>query len=257
MNIMSIYKDGGIQINQTGWDTNLNYITEGPVWSGLKFYVDSTDSGSYPGTGNFWTDLAQAIPMQAFGVQLPFTTISGVNAFSFNGSGAWLMQNSSNAGLVPISGDTTIVMWYFHRTQTGRRTVLEKNGTILNSYQQEIAVNLDTGNLITYYSRNSTDSGVLPNLIPNTWQQTAIKITNGTTTQPRTGYYSLNGTGWAQAYTSNTNTAIAPAGKLCIGSGFYGPVVSGYISSVMIYDRLLSDKEILRVYQSHKNKYLN
>lgn len=244
-----------MQITRSGiYDQKFN---EGPVWNGLTMYLDAGDFGSYTGAGaKNWTDLVQGVVFTGLGPGMPFNHISGVPCLEFNGTSWWEMKNSEQAK-VNLSGDCTLIFWYYHVTPVGTKTILEKQGTTLLSYQQELDVTVYSSTF-TYYSRytpNTWDYGYLLGLNYSGWNQAAIKITDGTTEQPRSGYYSVNGANWVLNYTSRTSSPIVPAGKIVIGSGYGGCLASGYLNSVMIYNRLLSDQEIKLTYNTFKDKF--
>ena len=61
-------------------------------------------------------------------------------------------------------------------------------------------------------------------------------------------WYSANGASFTEDYTSRTSTAIHPAGNIVVGDGYNGRMESGYIAEVMVYNRTLTDVEILYNY---------
>ena len=122
------------------------------VRDNLSLAVDVSSTRSYPGSGDKWYDLSSnQITFSANGTQTPLSTINGVQCFNFNGSGYW--QSDSGHENVNFAGDCTLLFWFYAEDLTERDTFFEKAGTSYNSFQQEIAVTLETNEAFSYYSR--------------------------------------------------------------------------------------------------------
>lgn len=231
----------------------INYI----VTNGLALNLDAGNPYSYAGAGTTWYDVSgNNLIFNSQGVtQTPFTTIGGSPCFDFNGSGYW--ECGTNFNLVDLGGDCTIIIWFYCQTMATRRTIFEKAGTSYQSYEQEIAVTWEVANDFSYYSRFSPiydSAGTAVNTV-NSWNMVGIKMSTGKTTAARTGFYSKNGSPWVASYNSNSNVAVVSAGAIRIGSGYAGTVTDGYISSVLCYNRMLTDAEILQNYNATKGRF--
>lgn len=229
------------------------------VTDSLSMYVDTSHVSSYPKGGNKWYDLVNGLEFDSQGTPLSLNPLGGVEAFEFNGSGYW--RCSTNSNLVNMGGDCTLIMWVYSPSSIGsRRTIFEKEGTGgLNSFQQEIAVTWETPDIMTYYSRQnpSYDYAYVYNILFNgTWNMVSIKMSTGLTSADRTGFYSINGSNWIGGqYYTRSNTALTPAGDILIGSGYAGSVIAGGIGSVICYNKMLSDSEILQNWNATKSRY--
>jgi hypothetical protein len=226
------------------------------VNSGLVLELDVANTLSYPGSGTIWTDMTQNLVFnKAGGTQTPLTTFNGASAFDFNGSGYWAC--STNTSLVDMGGDCTLNMWFYCETLPSRNTIFEKAGTIYNSYEQEIAVTWETDNSFSYYSRYSAayDYAYVYGNVVNKWNYVSLKMSSGKSTTARTGFYSVNGVPYTASYNSRSNTALVEAGEIRIGSGYSGVVQTGAIAIVQVYNRMLSDAEILQNYNSQKSRF--
>jgi len=226
------------------------------VNNGLVLELDVANTLSYPGSGTIWTDMAQNLVFnKAGGTQTPLTTFNGASAFDFNGSGYWAC--STNTSLVDMGGDCTLNMWFYCETLPSRCTIFEKAGTIYQSYEQEIAVTWEPNDYMSYYSRYSPiyDYGYVFGMTLNKWNLVSIKMSSGKSTTSRTGFYSINGASYTSNYTSRTNTALVSAGEIRIGSGYAGSVLTGGISIVQVYNRMLTDVEVLQNYNSQKSRF--
>jgi hypothetical protein len=203
-----------------------------------------------------WYDLANGLQFNSQGTQTTYETVSGAKGFTFNGSGYW--QCSSNTNLVNMGGDCTLIMWlYSPASFPSRRTIFQKNGTIYQSYEQEIAVTWENPNTMTYYSRYSPvyDYAYIFNINSSAWNMVALKMSTGLTSTSRTGFYSINGGSWTSWYETRSNTALVAAADIVIGSGYAGPIHNGSIGSVMCYNKMLSDAEILQNFNATKSTY--
>lgn len=200
--------------------------------------------------------MAQNIVFNSGGTQTPFEIINGIPSFKFNDSGYWY-SSQQDANLVDLGGNCTIELWLYSKGITERDTVFEKAGTQYQSYQQEIAMTWEVNNDITWYSRYSPnyDYGHTGYLSLNSWNQIAIKMSTGKTTEARTGFYCINGSNWISNYTSRSDTAIVPAGRIRIETGYSGPVESGSIAIVRCYNRMLNDNEIKQNFKIFRDKF--
>ena len=234
----------------------LNNNIPAVVTSSLSLYLDPNNSSSFPQTGTVWYDLANGLQFNAWGAQTPFQTVSGAKAFTFNNSGYW--QCSSNTNLVNMGGNCTLIMWvYSPASSPNRASLFQKNGTVYQSYEQEIALTWENPTTMTYYSRYSPayDYAYVNGVNSSSWNMVAIKLSTGLTSSPRTGFYSINGASWTSNYSSRSDTALIPAADIIIGSGYAGPVYNGSVGLVMCYNKMLSDAEIAQNFNATKSTY--
>lgn len=227
----------------------------GIVTDGLSLCLMPQNSVSYPKSGGSWYDVVNGLTLTSYGTQTPFTTMGGALGFSFNDSGYW--QCTSGSNLVDLGGDCTIILWVYGTTGQSRRTIFQKNGTVYQSYEQEIAITWEAGNGFSYYSRccPTYDYAGTEATSANVWNMMGWKLSTGKTTSARRGYRSKNGSSWVEDYYSRSNTAITAAGDLVIGTGYAGTCYSGGIGTVLCYNKLLSDAELLQVYNATKGYY--
>lgn len=225
---------------------------------GLVMCLDASDDKSYSGNGNIWIDRVNNIQFESKGtIQTPFIKLGGTSCMKFNNSGYWeSLGGTDQSDKVDMGGDCTLIMWLYSEGVTERNVIFEKDGIGDNSYQREIAVTWESSNQFTYYSRkNNYDFGQTTNLDLNKWTMMAIKMSNGRTSTPRTGFYSKNGDNWISNYTSRSSSALESAGVIRIGSGYVGPLENGAISVVLCYNKMLNDEEILNNYNTYKSRF--
>jgi len=232
--------------------TDIDY--PGIVTDSLSLNLNPSCAASYPLGGTVWYDLVNGLQFNANGTQTPFTTMGGASGFSFNDSGYW--QCSSNYSLVDLGGDCTVVLWIYGVQGGSRRTIFQKNGTIYQSYEQELAMTWEVGSGLSYYSRyNDYDYAGTEATVSNAWTMISIKMSTGKTSTARTGFRSKNGSNWVQDYVSRSSTALVPAGDIQIGTGYSGTCYSGGIGIVLCYNKMLSDSEILQNFNATKATY--
>ena len=225
------------------------------VTDGLSCYLNPGNVVSYPKTGSVWYDLKNGLLFNSYGSQTSFTTMGGAPAFQFNGSGYWAC--TSNFSLVDFAGDCTLIMWIYNtdNPHDGRRTIFQKNGTIYQSYEQEIAVTWEAGTEFSWYSRYANYDYASTPAVDNGWTMMGIKMSTGKGTPCRTGFYSKNGGSWTNNYVCRSNNPIVPADAIVIGTGYSGAVQQGAIGMVMCYNKMLSDAEILQNFNATKSTY--
>ena len=222
----------------------------------IALHVDTNNTKSYPGSGTSWFDLVTTRSFTANGTQTPITIQDGNTCFQFNGSGYWESDGSTDD--CDMGGDCTLLIWMYHESNEERDTIFEKQGTSSLSYQQEIAVTLETNNRFTWYSRKTPNYDVgstTYTFSDNAWHLLGIKMSTGRTATARTGYYSQNGQAWVSNYTSRSDTALETAGNIRIGTGYAGSLEDGKIVSVTTYNRMLSDEEVADFYNATKTRF--
>jgi hypothetical protein len=226
------------------------------VTDGISLLLDPSNLKSYPGSGSAWTDLVNRIPFASQGVtQTPYSSVGGVQAFTFNNSGFW--QSTSGDSAVDLGGDCTVILWLYGADVTTRKSLFEKAGTTNQSYQQELAMTLETNEAFSYYSRFSPDYdfGNTSTLDIGAWSMTAIKMSSGKSAAARTGAYSKNGSAWITNYTSRSSVAVVPAGAIRVGSGYAGTMENCSVGAVICYNRMLSDAEIQQNFQAYRGRF--
>ena len=232
----------------------LNFDIGNIVTDNISLCLLPQNSICYPKGGGSWFDIANGLTLTSYGTQTPFTTMGGALGFSFNDSGFW--RCTSNSNLVDLGGNCTVVLWIYGTQGGSRRTIFEKIGTVYQSYEQELAMTWEVGSGLSYYSRYSDyDYSNTEATVANVWTMISIKMSTGKTSTARTGFRSKNGSNWIQDYTSRSSTALVPAGDLQIGTGYAGTCYSGGIGTVLCYNKMLSDAEILQVYNATKTYY--
>lgn len=221
---------------------------------GLQLFLDAKQSASYT-EGSKWHDLANGIRFNMIDSPLPNLNVDGADAFAFNNSGYW--ESEEGHDLVDMGGDMTLLMWVNSTDITERDTIFEKAGVQYQSYEHEIAVTWETNEGFSWYSRkNQYGYGRTNSIGQSGWCLVGIKMSTGKVQgQARQGWWSINGSNWNYNYTDRGANAILPAGPIRIGRGYAGPVESGAISMVMVWDRMLTDSEVSNIFNNQRSIY--
>ena len=197
-----------------------------------------------------------------YGTPNTIETQGRATVMDFNGSGYFEDIGGKSGGTVSYqnvnaAGDFTLLMWVYAEDLTERDTIFEKKGTIYQSYQQELAVTLETSEAFSYYSRrfDNHDHASTSAMTQNEFNLMGIKLSSGESTTARTGFHSKNGSAWAANYNSRSDTAIVAAANVRIGTGYAGAVENGKLGAIYCYNKMLSDQEVLQFYNATKGLF--
>jgi hypothetical protein len=226
---------------------------------GLFLHLDAGAPESYPGSGTVWYDLSGN--GRNFNIVAGAYNSSGPKYMDFNGSYG-MAKNADDFSLTDANG-LTYVLWTRvknasadWRTLTraygggGNHHVIIQNGgwnigmydntnaTGFNStgYSQQSLPNYGTSNWICMYFRWQSVSPYYEFSYNDTPSTIRGSLTS-TNARHNTGFGALGG------YQSNSTDPS-------VGSQFWGD-----ISSFMVYNRRLSDTELLQIYNVQKSRY--
>lgn len=217
------------------------------ITSGLVLNLDASNSASYSGTGTTWTDLSGS---GNNGTIISGTTYSNINGGTMVFSGA--LNNRVQTNFAPTFTDFTVCVWFKDNgsPQYGRLIDkdyvngfhLQRNNTTANSWGGGIK---EAG--IPY--------GIYLTLTDGQWHF-LTSIRSGTT-------HTLYGDGITNKVSNTVYAAALSATNIAIGSwsGGYGSapwnnqVFKGSVPQVLIYNRALSEAEVMQNFNATKSKY--
>lgn len=241
--------------------SNIEYQPNYPkiVMDGLSCYLDASNPDSFQ-PGSQWYDISgNGLVFQPANGGLNQQDFGSGTGVAFNGSGYYYSTDKDQ--VVDMGGDCTLIMWIYGNDVPGRRTIFQKNGTVAQSYQQEIACTWEVGTgttAISWYSRQTPnyDATSYGGVTSNAWTMWSLKMSTGLTSAARLAYSCVNGAAYTQnvGY-SRSNVALVPASTVIIGSGYAGTVAVGGLGAVLTYNKMLSDTEIKQVYDAMKSNY--
>jgi hypothetical protein len=223
------------------------------ITRGMTVHLDAGVNESYPGSGTVWYDLS--------GNSNHFNIVSG----AYNSSGAKYMDFNGSYGMaksatdVSLSNNVTYILWTRIKNssadwrtltrgyasdhqviiQTGAWEIgyYDSSTTFVGSgYSQQSLPNYGTSNWICLYFRYQTSSPYFTMAYNDTPETIRASITNS-----NAGY--TNGFGSLGGYHAGST-------EPSVGNQFWGD-----IASFMTYNRVLSDSELLQVYNAQKSRF--
>lgn len=202
------------------------------VTDGLVLYLDAANPKSYPGSGNIWYDLSKN------GINATLNGPTFVNnSFEFNGDTATFSNpiNQNN-----LEQEWTITSAINISDKVSQRLLNINNGLYVCYVQGNNSLLYLNGGDNDYY----TYGGDLGNI---GWVIVTFRFRNSD------GYRTIykNITNISTSGPNKTSTPSSINSTLTIGSG-----LEGNISNFIIYDRLLSDNEVLQNFNALKSRYL-
>jgi hypothetical protein len=221
-------------------------LSRGPkiVTSGLVLALDAADKNSYPGTGTTWTDLSGNANVGTL-----------TNGPTFNGlcNGNILFDGTNDYVTFPTSGLITNIIsmdvWFNLNSSKIYSALIGSNVTekyeILTKNGLHVEVSLQSSNYMQYNNILSL----------NTWTNITVTAVNGSQWKMyKNGVYlgtptSYNGT-WQVSGTSITNFDVGRIRNDVASFAF-----SGNISSIKIYNRELTDAQVLQNYNVQKTRF--
>ena len=221
------------------------------VTDGLVLCLDAGNSRSYPGNGTTWTDLSGNGNSGTLGNHI-FTS-DNKGSISFNGSSTTCLISASEY-LRSVTAPLTIIAWAYQDTSGYRCIFAQYNNT--TNYKLTKMLRIDLSNIIYYHGINngSFSSVSKTGNQLNQWNYYSVTV-SGTPTNAilQVGCNLSYGSYVARSNLSSTPDTTVP---IVIGSNSgYGEDWDGNISTVMFYNRALSQDDLLKNYLATKGRY--
>lgn len=216
-------------------------VVKNIVNSGLIAYLDAGNKNSYSGTGTTWNDLS--------GRGNNFT----LNNITFSNNYITLNGTNSYASISNLSLTTgfTMEIWTYMSSTSGGFGLFGQGtygtGTGLHIFY-------DAGSRGMIYGMYSNDNDYNENYRPSTGQW-------------YNWIFTYNGSSYAKRFYANSvlktpgssvQTAYSGTGQFNIGAIYGGPAgayANGRISQVRIYNRPLSEAEVIQNYNADKSRF--
>ena len=226
----------------------------GVVASSLLVHLDAGNPTSYPGTGTTWYNLVAGglydgtLTHNLFEVPT-FVDSGSASYFQFtNGASASKSQTVNISSSLSLQTDFSLEIWVRYGESTehalfGQGVKTANNGLhVSDSNFNNIAFNM-----------YSNDYSVSSTLTLNVWRQVVLTYSN---TSPYTKTIYRNGSKLGNSTTGQS--AYTGTGTFRIGNHFSsgnGYTTNKRISVVRIYNKVLSDAEVLQNYNANKSRY--
>ncbi len=229
------------------------------ITSGLVLYLDAGNPKSYPGTGTSWRDLASGA---VFAVNASAYNSTGPKYMDFNGSFGCAKKTDSD---FIISGDVTCVCWTRILNNTANwRTLLRG---LSSGGDHQVIIEAGSYRIGMYDNTNATgfnDSGLSQTSIPgygtSQWNMLVWRWKNAATPYYNLSYNDTPGT--IRGSNNSINTRFKH-GFCSIGAYNNGVQADpsnasqywGDISSISLYNRYLTDAEVLQNFNAQRIRY--
>ena len=236
-----------------------NYSPE-IVTDDLLVCLDAGVSKSYPGSGSTWTDLATTGSWTKNGD--PVWSGTGGGYWDFDGTGDYFLLDSHTTTLDPGTGDMTWEIWFATDLTSGDKYVYSN----YESGDDRIEFRVGTGGALgrmlmwgdpatTYWYRDTATSavaGAWAHLVVR-YHRAAADLASGIT------FYvngvvdagTAGGGTWVQNATIEPESALDTIGRRANGSQEF----DGRIGIFRIYNKKLSESEIVQNFQVHRARF--
>jgi hypothetical protein len=215
------------------------------VTDGLVLCLDAGNSKSYPGSGTSWTDLSGN---NNNGTLVNEPTFSGANKGSIVFDGTNDVVNHTTSIIDRADGqEITVSCWIRPSRTSGQYSAFCANRSDNTAIYNWIFYQHTTDGAIGFHGDNQNKSSYVPTI--NVW----INVTNTVnTSRVSTLYINAVSTYTVTGYTYGNGTPS----RLGIGANPGGQEpFNGNISQVSIYNRALSQTEILQNYNATKGRF--
>jgi hypothetical protein len=220
------------------------------VTNGLVMYLDAANSRCYSGSGITLNDLISGTAGTFWGG----SGFSSVNNGSFYYNGSNVIRYEDSVTLRP--SNFTIIVWAKFNSFDTYDTIITKPQTAASWSPPYLSFLIRTNTNGTKIEYSLADGSFWPNqvnytLSTNTWYQFVMSYDGA-----RVKGYLNNSILVDNSLTINVNYAAHP---VLIGGSYgatpFGETISGNIPSVKIYNRALTQQEILQNYNATKMRY--
>lgn len=241
----TIIRNMAVTLNQGSMINNNRNL----IKPGLALYLDAGEPTSYPGTGTAWSDLSGN---NNNGVLTNGPTYNSSNGGSIVFDGTNDYVDCGNSGSIGITGDLTICAWVYVNAFTGYNGIAGKTGGSGNiAAPYDYYMNITTG-IIQLYRGDGTSSAVINStsaVTLSTWNFIAVTCSGLNVVHYLNGNTNGSGTLIGVPFANSSN-------NLRIGSRADGvTLMNGRIANVTIYNRALSQSEIIRNFGFFRSRY--
>jgi len=211
------------------------------VTDGLVFYVDAGNGDSYPGSGTAWSDL----------VGSNNGTLTNGPTYSSDNGGSIVFDGVDDKVLTPFNdalGDFTACAWF-------------KKDSSINTYERIFDKNYISGFWVGRNSNNqnswgggvresSSPFGRYVTLSEGDWHY-IVSRRNGST-------HTILGDGITNTVSGTVPTALISTNslRLACSDQAAGDEFGGNLAIAKVYNRALSDSEVLQNYNALKNRFI-
>jgi hypothetical protein len=238
------------EVQQNYQATKDKFLGENIVTNGLTLYLDSANKDSYPGTGTTWYDLSGNGYNGTLTNGPSFLSNQNGGILDFDGVDDYTSLGSSAASL--IQGKTAVTIGIFFKLD-----VLDTLRGLIGTLNYFCGGNLGLvarGDVLTFYNDTGTcyDVGISSFVETGKWIY-AVGTYDGTTTRI---YGIKDGTLSQSSGTSKSGaTNTFTSDFIVIGNQYSSYFTNGQCGTAFVYNRVLSQEEILQNYNATKTRF--
>ena len=221
------------------------------VPEGLNFYVDTIDKRSFTRVSNGWTDMTGNYGTLSLVGVVDSTEASGTLVY-----GSSINSYSETNDVFVQSSEMTWDIWFNRTSSINGFNMLFSNSVPYLAFRS-------TGNFYFYWytklngvatANNLSSQSIYTN---NIWYNVVCTLIQDTVAMTSTANMYVNGVLVASSTTATgTLDSVYQAGRLRIGNyAAVGYPFNGRISSLKIYNRILTESEVLKNYNTQKFRF--
>jgi len=244
----------------------------GKVTSGLVMHLDAGDSSSYSGSGTSWLDLTSSNIDFTLINNPTYSSTDGGGSFEFDGVDDEISSTYSASSPILFSANdldtngATIQLWA--KNVTGQVIFFDTNSASNNHYYglsvspqshstngQRLVAHIFEGTANNAPSSRRTAFSSYGTHSANTWY--LFTFTYSSNESSDIGFH-VNTTSVANSGTSGTGDDTSPgydSSRFPAMGRVRGVARQGYVSQVMVYDKVLSASEITQNFDAFKSRY--
>ena len=209
----------------------------------MKLHFDTSNTSSYPGSGNTLTDISGNGNNGTLVNNSSFTSSVAGGVLSFNGSNQYISTTYTP------SSTCTISIWFYNNLNytDWNRGIFStfSSGTYNGFYMGTSNIGSYQPSLNFWYNGNSALNSISSVLVTNTWYN--ITVTSGSGTIK----IYLNGI-LKNTISGSTNHAdVLNIGRTRFDNNYW----SGYIGNTMVYNSVLSASDVMTNFNAQKSRF--
>jgi hypothetical protein len=214
------------------------------VTNGLVLNLDAGNSKSYAGSGTAWNDLSG---QNRNGTLVNSPTYNANGTFSFSGS-----NNMTMPAVLPASTSKYTMGAWWYPTTSGYQVVYEQNSATFTVNRRSAILILST---VWGFNGESNDAHDKVPVVLNRWVNGVITVDTTDGVNPikiyENGQLYWQGNTGGGAANLNLGDGASSVAKKITGSEYF----TGTISTVSVYNRVLTANEILQNFNATRGRY--
>ena len=217
------------------------------VTDGLVLYLDAANNKSYPGSGTSWADLSGGGNIGTTSGGPTFNNANG-GSLVFDGTDDYV--NGVHNAQVDTTGNMTAEAWFYISSNTNDWVRVFGKSDAVNNSNRTYGLWYNIGTSAFLYQRyggSPINAQAIRTVSTNTWYH-MVGTSNGTShVLYLNEQIAASGTAGSTFYSTTTPYTVGFAG--------FHARLSGYVSSVRLYNRPLSAVEVIQNYNATKTRF--